>query len=378
MNAQDQINIWQQLIGTNPNLTEIYTEIRKSLEGKPNADGIALQRIHAKIKGLTRSKASAFTGIVVAKAESIDFNAYKWAKAKKLFDKDPGLAISGEYDEKNGKLLFKTNEKGEPLDCTERWPSGDPNKNFLKPIDKNSWTRYIDGVASLTKPDVANPTKADIVTRFILTLKGDLADPNSPNYFDPPEDTPIEFRALDKTGKDSNILVLNGAVVTKWIKTTSAIPPAKLIVEKFYADLFVPAHEILAAFEKKGKALVIVDGYVLSINREVNQKTGNRMIQITTMEMEDTEGQKMITGWVPKHVVMDFAEESEVRLIGTMDRRPVYEEGKPTGEMGDVNINIRAIQVLNIVVAPEAAKGYDPAKFNNTSTYNTMPANFMS
>lgn len=379
ISPQDQINIWQQLVGSTPDLTVEYNAIKKQLtdQGKQNVDGIALQRVHAKFKNLTRSKAPSFTGMVVAKADPVDYNAYKWAKAKKLFEKDPGLAMSGEYNDKTGELVFKTNDKGEPLDCTEKWKSGDVNKNYLKPIAKTSWTRYVDGVASLTKPDEKNPTKADVATRFSLTVKGDMADPNSKTYFDPPEGAPIEFRALDRTGKEDTILQLNGAVVTKWALSTVKLPAVQVVTEKYFGDAFVPAHQIVETFEKKGKAFVIVDGFVVSMNREVNQKTGNRMIQITTIEMEDLESQKMITGWVPKHVGMDFGEESEVRLIGMIDRRPVYEDGKPTGEVGEVNINVRAIQALNVVEPPAEAKDFDPSKFNNTAT-GTMPANFMT
>jgi hypothetical protein len=115
------------------------------------------------------------------------------------------------------------------------------------------------------------------------------------------------------------------------------------------------------------------------MNREPNEKTGNKMIQITTREMDMLESQKGIAGWVPKYLPMDFPVESKVRLLGTMDRRKVYENGADTGEVGEVTINVHSIHCL--LKGPEPTdkpNDFDPAKFKVNSTANSQPSGLPS
>ena len=232
-----------------------------------------------------------------------------------------------------------------PVDPIKSWASGDVNKRYAKPLPKEEWRLRAHFIGSKDgadwqywsvqlKGEAAN--KFSVETYRLVHLYGIFNDERSAMYGIKNKTLP-SLTYNDILDEDDERYHSDAVDMEDMIATHMTEYVADLMELESY-------HEMIN--QQQGLRLVVTDGIVSSMNLQVNEKTGNRVIWIEPVDanygFEDEDIPESTPIWVPSHVNLNFGVGSDVIVIGrTNQTQKKDSEGVPIdGEYNPVSINL--------------------------------------
>lgn len=335
MKLDDYIKPWSERLGmSEEEIKKEYESVLKEEStthknlNEEERNSRALQRLAMTYKNQLRSPAIPFDGMIIGLSDCVDTVARIRIDAIKQFRMNPQQAIS------DGVV----NDEGIPLDTRETWSTGNPNRNFGKPLPEHNWIRNVFGIAS--KKNIDEPPRY-----FTMTISGELAKNDSIPIF-----TPVSFRAVDRTSpEDTTNYNLNPSVFTEFkFDESIKLPQPQELINQFCVDNRVLLNDLSVyhtANSNDFNRLAIIEGdvSVLALNPT---STGNRRIVLDDETNLDLESQGT-TCWIPPRINIDFEEQSKVIIVGrTSQGKKLDEQGNQTEELGDVMLNVYGIYAI--------------------------------
>ena len=258
---------------------------------------LRMVELHFK-KGSIGGPTSVVRTIILGTKDSMDSANTIRTKAYEMWEKNPTKAIKEGY----------TDQEGTPLDMKKDFGTGNPNKNFGKPLKPN-WMRVLFGFNLETKKEMTFILKGDQAVNMTIPC----------------------FKIIELTGKlNDKTGIWNGAKSTKLTivdetslnKAEKELLNIETLVSKHLKHL---THDVNAIEEwctiHGNKDVLITEADVIDIDMELNGG-GSRTIILDN----DTEyGQRVFS---PEHVPIDFGEMSRVLIISSA--KPGKEDYGPT------------------------------------------------
>ncbi len=246
--------------------------------------------------------------------------------AKIAFSKDPSQAIE----------MGLTNEEGIPLDNRETWSTGRQNPGYNKPLPEHNWIRTVFGIAKLSNEDTSPQF-------FRLNMNGAVAECDNIPLF-----IPIKFRAINKTDIVAEELTFNSSTFTKFNPIKTDMGSIIDLITKF-ANKYALEINQLDDFHQNNKTdfnrLVLIKGDISTLIMEPTSNGTRRMILESESAIEDLDAIGL-TCWVPKHINIDFAENSKVIVLASTSQGKKYVDGVQTEELGDISLNVFGLYAI--------------------------------
>lgn len=288
-----------------------------------------LRRLAMAFKKQLRSPAIGFEGILIGASDSFDIVAKQRKEAIALYKENPHKAIEDGL----------TNEEGVPLDTRQEWSTGNPNRNYGKPLPEHNWIRTIYGIAVKTGTD----TEPKL---FVMNCNGEVAKNDNIPLF-----TSVKFRANNRTKEGDSSYILNSSVFTKFeIDESLDLPNPENLLKKYCNDMNVKMEDLMSYHESEKdnyNRLAIIEGDVSTLILEPTSVGSRRIvIEDETKMLEDLESQG-ITCWIPQRIKIDFGEQSKILVLGrTSQGKKLDENGNQTDEPGDIMINVFGLYAI--------------------------------
>lgn len=231
-----------------------------------------------------------------------------------------------------------------PINDRKTWASGDPNKDYGKPLPKEQWVRRVHFIGQIPGGQVQKWTlslKNNIAQDFnveqgrFIHIAGIWNEERAAMYGVRNQTLPsiVYNDELDPNNENyrdvSHINLMNLIAENYGDFMTSLID-----IERYHQD---NAHLTMA------ERLVITDGAVTNMNMRPS-KTGSRTLFITDLNAEfnyEETDYSSTPCWVPAHLDIDFGIGSQVLIVGRTSQREV------DGELSAVSINVFGIIVVD-------------------------------
>lgn len=289
----------------------------------------ALQRLAMIFKKQLRSPAIGFEGMLIGASDLVDTVARVRREAKALYKENPQKAIVDGI----------TDDDGVPLDTRQEWSTGNPNRNFGKPLPENNWLRTIFGIA-MKSGNGGDPKP------FIMNVGGEVA-----RNEDIPIFKPVKFRAIDRSGDNNDTYTLNSSMFTKFeVDETLSLPKPKDMLTKYCSNMMIDIsnlEEYHLRVKDDYNRLAIVEGDVSTLILEPTSVGSRRIVLEDESKMlEDLESLGVIC-WIPPRINIDFGEQSKVIVLGrTTQGKKLGTDGKTTDEPGDMMLNVFGLYAI--------------------------------
>tara|TARA_R110000737_G_C14595391_1_gene488225 strand:+ start:824 stop:2068 length:1245 start_codon:yes stop_codon:yes gene_type:complete len=248
-----------------------------------------------------------------------------------------------------------------PIDNIKSFMSGDSNPRYGKPLPQEEFRRRVHLIAKKEggeyqywtfglKNDLAK--EWDIETFRWLHLNALFNDDRNACYG-------IKVRTVNSLQYNDNLDESDDMFV-------GTLPSMEdLLVEHmgdWIADLLEIEDYHAQIMSNPGMKLCITDGIVSSMNLQVNEKTGNRVLWIEPADaaygFEDDDVPESTPCWIPSNVDIDFGVGSDVIIIGRTNQSPKKDSdgNKIEDEMNPVSFNIFGILPRVALGAPQETK----------------------
>lgn len=258
--------------------------------GEEQQSARAVRRVYLQMKRNSSSGGKMVEGVILGSTDPIDMMAKKRRDAMALFAKSPALAVS--------KGL--TDKEGNPLDARKAFDDGTPNPGFGKKLSKSKFRCITFGLYTWEGNDTPTP-----MTMFVDAKVGV-----------PPIMQRVKFGAsFIKEGSGNQSGIINVGENVKF----EVIGPAnvKAICDRFMADHASDIANLGEYVAINGdRNTVIIEGDVTQMYLEPDEGKSRslRVDDDSSLGSRDVQGAAI---WLPDHLLVDFAEDSRVIVIGS-------------------------------------------------------------
>jgi hypothetical protein len=234
-----------------------------------------------------------------------------------------------------------------PIDPVKSWASGDVNKRYGKPLPAEEWRLRAHFIGSKESGDWqywSVQLKGDAAHKFsaetfrLIHLYGIFNEERSAVY-GIKNKTIASLTYNDLLDEEDERFYANDVDMEDILGSNMSEYVSDLMELESY-------HETISTVQ--GLRLVVTDGIVSSMNLQVNEKTGNRVMWIEPVDanygFEDEDIPESTPVWVPSHINIDFGVGSDVIIIGRTNQTYKKDaDGVPTEELNPVTINLYGV-----------------------------------